>query len=495
MSCIALLISLLIFIELFPLTVAVTSAVKATGALEIIGAPGLGNAAAVRFFETLKDGLLDTSSFLIDAAHDLNEAESNADSETILKKSFKLGPQGVTPIISFLHGAHQLLITRLDSSSSSSTDRRSFAIALEELEPLASALLMLVTKFRSIVPRVYWDPHGMRDLRVSMKDGEKYFPRASFGQRYSILVLNIFEDSPEAFAGALVKDFGSLDNCAHIHDSNIKIGEYGMTGFLDMMSAFLDDVPCNNDRWIGLFPMFLRMCSVLSQKAGNIRKNHARNERKSQSKENSKKGGKEEQEGKPGERQYSTRSASQNKPDMSSTSDSETGNENGSRNNPHVVDSESDLESMAEQVDDDIEADPTFQQFRTDWKNMREPHSYPNVDPQFMKEDFTRPSSPKIPTANSSQPAASEDMALNTFCDAKYSSIYELGRKVMDTYPSPDRSARMVWSDAYHGALTKKQLYKVLIKAYHPDKVMAHGALWVKRFTALSALVNEFNGR
>lgn len=165
-----------------PYTSAVTCAVKAAGALKVIDTPtlALGNTAAIHFFDTLHDGLLSASAFLIEAARSLGSADVGAEGEAALRKSFKLGPQGVTPIISFLHSAHQFLVAHLESSGLSSINCQSFAKALRELEPLASALLRLLKAFRSTVSRVYWDPHGFCDLRLMMKDSDKYFEVSNF---------------------------------------------------------------------------------------------------------------------------------------------------------------------------------------------------------------------------------------------------------------------------------------------------------------------------
>lgn len=142
----------------------------------------------------------------------------------------------------------------------------------------------------------------------------------------------------------------------------------------------------------------------------------------------------------------------------------------GSKRNPHVVDTDSDLESMAEQVDpEDIENDPTFRRFRQEQENMRKPYSYPNVDPQFSKEDFTSNMDTHTPDSTSSKANESEDPALKSFCEASYSSIYDLGRKIIASYPSPDIEARMALDQQFNSSLTKKQLYKALIKVRAPS--------------------------
>ncbi|KAJ3527972.1 hypothetical protein NMY22_g9584 [Coprinellus aureogranulatus] len=183
---------------------------------------------------------------------------------------FRLGPYGLKPIIDALNVV-DCLVRDKGIKHLSLVDCNNL---IDKVDIMGDALVTLVNYFLWYVPRASFEPQVFSTLRnVIDLSKASYFLFAGVDESLSVLSLDLETASVSDYREALLKDFGGMNDAQTMDENKIKMGVYGVHGFLDdVIAALLDVMPIDHPNYQPLYDLFEKFAVALTQKIVNFEK-------------------------------------------------------------------------------------------------------------------------------------------------------------------------------------------------------------------------------
>ncbi|KDR65088.1 hypothetical protein GALMADRAFT_570693 [Galerina marginata CBS 339.88] len=194
------------------------------------------------------------------------------DLEALEGEAVFMGPNGLHPVVFFLAKYFEVLYL--------ATLETAYEITLEDvmdifevIEPLEQILLGRILTFRAEVPRVLYDPFGIRRLCEKLFLKRDLLGVAESSDRYSILDLNLSTATYLDFKEILIGDFGHTSDPAQVKPECLMTGEHGLDGFLEkIVYPMVDGMMVGHVSYLIISCILRNVCGVLTQALDNYNK-------------------------------------------------------------------------------------------------------------------------------------------------------------------------------------------------------------------------------